>query len=408
MKWSLRCAILGLLAAAAFPALGDQPRKSVDIDSPEAPDGEEAAPPAEGGDQAAAPDQGAAEQGEQAEKPSETAPIQPGHVRPPPPNAEPHPSLPPGQDYTVKQGDTLWDISGSYLSNPWFWPKLWSYNPQIANPHWIYPGNDIRFYPQGGGAAVEVAPEQPQPEESDVSVGGQYKIGYTPSRALLAETRAFITPAELAESGTITSSFEEKNLLANLDNVYIKFHRTQAHNGDQFVVFRPMKEIYHPVTGDLIGYLTEIRGTVKIVAEGPPLVTAKIDKSFDTIERGDLVGPWGERFLRNVLRKENERSMTGFIIASFVTEIENIGQHSVVFIDRGRRDGVQEGNSFEVLERKDGVDNSLEDRWTPGLPTEIIGHLVVVDTKDRASEAVVVNSVREMEIGDHIAMIANQ
>ncbi len=54
------------------------------------------------------------------------------------------------------------------------------------------------------------------------------------------------------------------------------------------------------------------------------------------------------------------------------------------------------------------MDNSLGDRWTPGLPTEVIGHLMVVDTKDQASEAVVVNSVREVEIGDHIAMIANQ
>jgi hypothetical protein len=169
-----------------------------------------------------------------------------------------------------------------------------------------------------------------------------------------------------------------------------------------------MKEIYHPVTGELIGYLTEIRGTVKVVAEGPPLVTARIDKSFDTIERGDLVGPWGERFLRNVLRKENERSMNGYIIASFIPEIQSLGQHNVVFIDRGRRDGVQEGNQFEILERKDGVDNEIEDRWTPGLPTEVIGHLMVVDTKDQASEAVVVNSVREIEVGDHIAMIANQ
>ncbi|MHB8418502.1 MAG: LysM peptidoglycan-binding domain-containing protein [Myxococcales bacterium] len=400
MRWSSRCAILGLLALVVRPAHGDEPRKPVDIDSP----------PAEGDDMSQ-PDQPTDEGTEgtnAADQPSETAPIQPGHLKPPPPNAEPHPSLPPGQDYTVKKGDTLWDISGTYMANPWFWPRLWSYNPQIANPHWIYPGNDIRFYPQGGGAAVEVNPGPPEPAEPDVSVGGQYKIGYQPSKALLAQTEGFVTPAELAESGQITASFQEKNLLASLDTLYIKFTNAQAHVGDQFVVFRPVKEVHHPVTGDLIGYLTEIRGTVKVTREGPPLVTAQIDKSFNTIERGDLVGPWGERFLRNVLRKENDRSMDGYIIASFVPEIENLGQHHIVFIDRGRRDGVQEGNEFEVLIRKDGMDESLGERWTPGLPTEVIGHLMVVDTKEQASEAVVVNSVRELEIGDHITMIANQ
>ena len=404
MKWSLRCAMLGLLALSALPAHGDPPRKSVDIDSPASPD--DAAPPE--GDQGAAQDDQAADA-----QPSETAPIEPGHLKPPPPSAEPHPSVPPGQDYTVKKGDTLWDISGTYLTNPWFWPKLWSYNPQIANPHWIYPGNDIRFYPQGGGAAVEVNPEPPEQSEPEVAVGGQYKIGYQPSKALLAATQGFVTPQELAEAGQITNSFQEKNLLSTLDSLYIKFASTQAHVGDQFVVFRLVQEVHHPVTGDLIGYLTEIRGTVKVTREGPPLVTAQIDKSFNAIERGDLVGPWGERFLRNVLRKENDRTMNGYIIASFIPELTNLGQHHIVFIDRGRRDGVQEGNEFEVLMRSDGTsedftDTTTENRWTPGLPTEVIGHLMVVDTKEQASEAVVVNSVRELSVGDHVAMIANQ
>ena len=138
------------------------------------------------------------------------------------------------------------------------------------------------------------------------------------------------------------------------------------------------------------------------------MVTGVIDKSFNTIERGDMVGPWGEKFLRNVLRKENERSMNGYIIASFIPKILNLGENHMVFIDRGRRDGVQEGNEFQILERKDGMDERLGERWTPGLPTEVIGRLMVVDTKDNASAAVIVNSLREIEVGDHITMVANQ
>src|SRR6476661_5543146 len=72
----------------------------------------------------------------------------------------------PGEVHTVQKGDTLWDLSQQYLGSPWYWPKVWSYNPEIANPHWIYPGNKVRFFPAGEEvpSRVEVgnAPEQPE------------------------------------------------------------------------------------------------------------------------------------------------------------------------------------------------------------------------------------------------------
>src|SRR6185312_5930518 len=47
--------------------------------------------------------------------------------------------------HQVKRGDTLWDLCNGYFQNPWMWPKVWSYNPQIQNPHWIYPGDQVRL-----------------------------------------------------------------------------------------------------------------------------------------------------------------------------------------------------------------------------------------------------------------------
>jgi hypothetical protein len=80
-------------------------------------------------------------------------------------------AVPPPDTYTVRPGDTLWDLSGRFLNNPWYWPKIWSYNPDITNPHWIYPGNVLKFYPGAEEAPAQVEPvaageaeAEPEPE----------------------------------------------------------------------------------------------------------------------------------------------------------------------------------------------------------------------------------------------------
>src|SRR5512145_88127 len=152
----------------------------------EPPPGGEAAPPAE---EAAAPVEGSA-----------------------PAAADGQGAVAPPDTYTVRPGDTLWDLAGRFLNNPWYWPKVWSYNPEITNPHWIDPGQLLRFFPSAEEvptrvepvAGVEEAPE-PEPEapkeledfskaelggstdlvddEGAVSVSGPYKIGYVAPRS---------------------------------------------------------------------------------------------------------------------------------------------------------------------------------------------------------------------------------
>ncbi len=405
--------LLGLVVAGAGvgvgTASGSPPAKTVDIDQ-------------EAEDSMAAPPTPSESNGQEAQQGSENAAIEPvipvnqkgAHrvPRPPAANAQPTPIVPPGQDYTVKHGDTLWDISGSYLQSPWFWPKLWSYNPQIANPNWIYPGNDVHFYPGSGAQPGNGEPQGQgqQPEmmiiDDDVTVQG--KIGYVSPRVVLVPVEGFITPKELAEAGRVSGAIGPKELLTALDIIYLTFDQLKPKAGDDFVIFRTVSEVYHPVTGELLGYLTLLRGTAKITRPGPPMYTAEIERSFNTVERGDLVGPYGEKFRRNVARKENDRTLDGFIVATYVRDLVNIGQDHMVFIDRGRRDGVQEGNEFSVLVRRDGLEFDYKERWMKGYPIETIGKLLIVDTKETASEALVVNSSRELVVGDHIEMLAGR
>src|SRR4051812_47920304 len=146
----------------------------------------------------------------------------------------------PGTQHTVVKGDTLWDLSQQYLGSPWYWPKVWSYNPEIANPHWIYPGNLVRFFPAGedGPSRVEVGNAPPEEdndnlaspemmeegEDGRVHVSG--KIGYAPKNAYRVQKLGFVTKAEVEESGSIVDTFAEQMMLSWPENVYVKFKRS--------------------------------------------------------------------------------------------------------------------------------------------------------------------------------------
>src|SRR5438105_6182050 len=113
-----------------------------------------------------------------------SAPITEQSARPPPDDTiKPVPGTP--DEYTIQKGDTLWDLSQKFLSNPWYWPKIWSLNPSIENPHWIYPGNKLRIIPGEGGAQ---APAQVQAEPA--KEGEQQAQGEQPPQPAAEEPKA--------------------------------------------------------------------------------------------------------------------------------------------------------------------------------------------------------------------------
>src|SRR5687767_3222086 len=66
------------------------------------------------------------------------------------------------ESHPVAAGDTLWGLSGKYLGSSYEWPRLWSYNPEITNPHFIYPGHVLRLREgaAGGMTAEQVTASQ--------------------------------------------------------------------------------------------------------------------------------------------------------------------------------------------------------------------------------------------------------
>ena len=356
-------------------------------------------------------------------------------------------AVPAPDTYTIRPGDTLWDLSGRFLNNPWYWPKVWSFNPEITNPHWIEPGNVLKFYPSAeeaparvepAPAAAEavpgmaVGPEQPeepaveppreledlsradmkapQPveEAEEVAVAGPYKVGFVPPKTVMVRRDTFVTPREVEESGSLTAAFEEKLMLSTQDRAYARF-RSAADMvpGETYVIYRTERAIHHPVTGELVGYQSKILGTAKAVKVDDKAVTVVVGQTLEPIERGDLLGPWTEKFLRPVAQRPNARDLSGHIVAAQVDVMTMLGEQHVVFVDRGKADGVEEGNVFRVIRQGDQFGIPLgeignDDR----LPKEIIGDLLVIDVKEGTSTALVTRSLRELAIGDVVEMRA--
>jgi hypothetical protein len=239
-------------------------------------------------------------------------------------------------------------------------------------------------------------------------VSGPYKIAYVPPRTRFARHDTFVTPRELAESGAISAAFEEKLMLSTEDRAYARFRSAaEVKAGETYVVYKTERPIYHPITGDLFGYQSSVLGSAQVVAVDERAATLIIKQTYEPIERGAMLGPWTEKFYRAVGRKPNRQALAGRIIASQADVITQVGEHHVVFVDKGQRDGVEEGNVFTVVRSGDLYDRDpYAAPWDDRLPTEDVGNLLVIDVKERASAALVTRSLKELVIGDRVEMRA--
>jgi len=320
------------------------------------------------------------------------------------------------QTHTVVKGDTLWDLSQTYLGNPWYWPKVWSYNPQIANPHWIYPGNQVKFSATGGStddeAPAEAQTEGQLPDDVDTSlVSADKNIGYVAPTASSFRQDALITDRELEESGQIVRSTAETEMLDNLATIYCRFKSSgDARVGSRFFIFRTVRSVNHPITGKHFGYVTRVVGTAKVQGKDDHgMVTAVIDHTYDVIERGDYLAPYSDKLSKAVPQKLATREVHGYILDSLADQ-PFLGAHMVVFVDKGKRDGIQDGNVLAVTRQSDGLSNASaspgdSDYEDKHLPARQIGRLLVVDAKDDASTCLVLQTAREFVPGDRVVTV---
>lgn len=317
----------------------------------------------------------------------------------------------PGQQHTVEKGDTLWDLSQKFLGSPWYWPKVWSYNPEIANPHWIYPGNEVRFYGQGEEVPTQV--EAGEPEGANLDEGEMYddkvsatgQIGYRPKNGVAVMLPGFVTPDEVEASGRIYGAFAETIGLVYPNNIYVQFNKKAPKLGETYVIFRNEGEIIHPITLRSIGYFTAVLAEAKVTRiDSDKRATVQIVKQYDEVRRGDLLGPTGEPLLKLVAARPNTKAVKDARLVSEVkTFLTSFGEHQLVIMDKGSDDGVKVGNVFTFWRQNDPL--PLEHLMQPttiddDVPREDIGQCVAFEVKAKSSLCLVSRSMRELVRGE--------
>ena len=299
-----------------------------------------------------------------------------------------------GRLYVVQEGDTLWDISDIFFYEPWYWPKLWSYNPQVTNPHWIYPGDLLQLTaPSRGDQASTIIWSQSRysDRKADMEILARY-VGYLPDRAF-------------KRSGQIAFARESHGILGEYDEIYVEFGEdTTVRVGDRFTIYRSEGEIEHPESGDVIGHKIRHLGIAKVLDADKKYVKALILRSYEEINRGDLLTTaFPHSWLVSPVVNETEILAT---LVDYHDPIRFAAQYHYVYVDKGRNDGLKRGNRFIIQRRGDGLwdPDDVDDDIIEDFPWENMGEVMVVEAFEQTSLAIVTRSIHELVRGDRLFM----
>jgi hypothetical protein len=333
--------------------------------------------------------------------------------------------------YTVKKGDTLWDISARFLKSPWHWARVWKINEQIKNPHLIYPGDVILLrYVDGqpeltvlrqeklplGEAAPEekpgVAPEPALPPPAPGSTGRTDKlqpgvhiepiggaIPTIPPNAILPflTNPLAVGEKELEKAGYITTGLDDRIALGDHSEFYA---RGVPSTTEFFQIFRPGNPIRHPETKELLAYEAIYLGDARTLQSGDPskLVVTAVKQEIqprDRLLESPPVAP-----LPYYFPSAPSTQVRGYIVSA-LNAVSEIGTYGVVAITLGKREGMQEGHVLRVLRHvgKHRDPLSLRDY---NLPDEESALVMVFRVYDKVSYALVMRSTRPVHLGDAV------
>lgn len=293
--------------------------------------------------------------------------------------------------YTVQKGDTLWDLSRKFSDSAWLWPEMWQENKQIANPHRIYPGERIRLFRRSGAQKVIDKKTGIVPPTLEDLIHYDYSS---------LDRVGFIRKQAVAPQGAIFKVQESKEMINEEDIVYIRPEGdVRLVPGKRYTLYRTIKPIRDQHTNAYIGIQHLLTGVVEINKVQPQYAMGTIIESYRPINLEDKLMPYYRRS-PEVILKDSPKGLEGKIIEA---EDHNrlIGDNMIAFIDKGKKDGVQPGQFYNVYYRVNEQPNPKKKERILLLPVDF-AELLVLHTENTTATVIVTSADREFEPGSKI------
>ena len=313
------------------------------------------------------------------------------------------------ETYVVQVGDTLWGIASMFLRDPWLWPEIWQVNPQVENPHLIFPGDILSLAYLGDGSPVIQLERGPQV----AGAGGGFERLSPRIRSSPLEEAISTIPYETIAAFLSRPRVIERNQVDELP--YIVAHRegligsagrdvyargVVATTGTVFNVVELGEELVDPDTDDVLGYQGIYVGQGRIDRVGDPATLRMIDSEREAVV-GNYLMPEEDVNQANFLPRAPEREVEGRII-SVVSGVSLIGQYQVVVINRGAESGLEPGHVLRVFQAGRVIRDTQRGAFGQKvrLPEEPAGTMMVFRTAERLSYALVMEATTPLALLD--------
>jgi len=330
-----------------------------------------------------------------------------------PPSPVLNPSHP--DTYVVKQGDTLWDIASMFLRDPWYWPEIWQINPQVENPHLIFPGDILSLaYLDDGRPAIQV---ERGPQVADAGGGSGFERLSPRVRSTPLDEAINTIPYETIKSFLSRPRFLEKDEVDDMPyvvalrealigsaghDVYVRGLEDGAPVGSVFNVVELGGAFVDPETHDTLGYQGTYVGQGRLDRTGDPGTLRLLETEREALV-GDYLAAEEDAVPLNFLPRSPESEVHGQIIA-VMSGVSLIGQYAVVVINRGSEAGLEPGHVLRAYQTGQVVRDT--NRGLVGqkvrLPDEPAGTMMVFRTAERLSYALVMEATTPLALYDTV------
>ena len=306
------------------------------------------------------------------------------------------------QTYVVQPGDTLWDISSRFLTDPWYWPEIWHVNPQVANPHLIYPGDTLALTWVDGQPRVTVASggptrRSPRVRENPLSEAIR-AIPYERIAAFMS--RPGVLTEDQIKGAPYVAHGRDHRLASSVGNdIYVR-RLSSVPVGSRYSIYHVGDQLKDPDDGDVLGFQGLFTGEADLKRHGDPSTMLVVDSTRETLE-GDILLPVVTDSRLDFIPRAPKSKVEGSVM-SVIDDRTVVAQFDIVIVNRGTRHGLAPGNVLTLFEAGEEVRDVTPNAVSGKLqtPNERTGVFIIFKAYDRMSYGLILESDREVHVGD--------